>query len=361
MNKIKVLQIIDSLNPGGAEMMAVNIANGLSISDNVISYICTTREEGLLKEKISKNVNYIFLNKKSALDIKSIKKLYNFIKKEDITIIHAHSSSFFIGYLIKLLIPKLKLIWHDHYGKSNELGNRKYKVLRIASEKFDSSIAVNKLLKEWANQYLKNKKTYLLSNFAILTENKRENKTTLKGVSGKRIVCLANFRPQKDHLNLLNAFKNVVSKHSDWTLHLVGLDLKDDYSKSITNYIQQHQLTDTVYTYHDKTDILNILKQSTIGVLASKSEGLPVTLLEYGLAKLAVITTDVGDCSKVIKNNLNGFVVPSKNATQLALKINELIEDDVLKDKFGENLFEEVQKNYSEEAYLKKLLAVYLN
>ena len=52
MNKhIKVIQIIDSLIPGGAEMMAVNIANGL-YELGIASHICTTRMEGALKNNI---------------------------------------------------------------------------------------------------------------------------------------------------------------------------------------------------------------------------------------------------------------------------------------------------------------------
>ena len=52
MNKnIKVLQIIDSLNPGGAEMMAVNIANALQ-ETGVDAHICATRVEGSLKSNI---------------------------------------------------------------------------------------------------------------------------------------------------------------------------------------------------------------------------------------------------------------------------------------------------------------------
>ena len=50
---LKVIQIIDSLNVGGAEVIAVNIANGLS-KEGVESHICTTRKEGLLKSNIDK-------------------------------------------------------------------------------------------------------------------------------------------------------------------------------------------------------------------------------------------------------------------------------------------------------------------
>ena len=88
------------------------------------SYLCATREEGLLKESLSKDVRYLFLNKKSTLDFKAIIKLNRFIKVNKINIIHAHASSFFIATIIKILNPKLVLIWHEHYGNRENLHNK---------------------------------------------------------------------------------------------------------------------------------------------------------------------------------------------------------------------------------------------
>ncbi|GAL61464.1 glycosyltransferase [Algibacter lectus] len=91
---MKVLQLIDSLEAGGAERVAVNYANGLVHMIDA-SYLCTTRAEGLLKGELNKDVGYLFLNKKKTIDVKAIKRLHQFIKNEDIDIIHAHGSSFF--------------------------------------------------------------------------------------------------------------------------------------------------------------------------------------------------------------------------------------------------------------------------
>jgi glycosyltransferase involved in cell wall biosynthesis len=47
--------------------------------------------------------------------------------------------------------------------------------------------------------------------------------------------------------------------------------------------------------------------------LASKSEGLPVALLEYGFHKMPVVVTDVGDVSSVITNRENSFFSQLQN------------------------------------------------
>ena len=59
---MKVLQLIDSLATGGAERMAVNLANLLS-SHIESSYLCSTRKEGALKNAINLDVKYLFLNR----------------------------------------------------------------------------------------------------------------------------------------------------------------------------------------------------------------------------------------------------------------------------------------------------------
>ena len=66
---MKVLHLIDSLNTGGAEMLAVNSVNLLN-NAGIDAYLCATREEGLLKQRVEKIDRYIFLNRKAIFDKK---------------------------------------------------------------------------------------------------------------------------------------------------------------------------------------------------------------------------------------------------------------------------------------------------
>lgn len=337
-------------------MMAINIANSLS-NNAMESYLCTTRNEGVLKQKLIKNVGYLFLNRKQTLDIKAVLKLKNYIKKNEISIIHAHSSSYFIASLTKLLIPKVKLIWHDHFGGSETVSERKKQPLRICSNYFSAVIGVNIKLRNWSENNLKAKQFYYLPNFAVL--NDVTPKTNLAGIEGKRIVCLAGFRPQNDHLNLLSAFKIIMKANANWTLHLVGNHYNDAYFHQIETFIQSNSLSDSVFLYHHATDIKNILLQTDIGVLSSKSEGLPVALLEYGLSKLPVIVTDIGECANVVINEKVGFLVPPNDDILLSKKLEKLILDDELRSSIGNNFYNHINQNYSEQKIIHKLLNIY--
>lgn len=338
-------------------MMAVNIANALA-ENGIASHLCATRQEGDLKDKIGAEVNYLFLNKKNALDFKALKKLVRYLKSNEINTIHAHATSYFTAFLVKLGLPKTNIIWHDHYGNSENLKERKKFPIALVSKTFKSVISVNNNLLQWAKQNLKAKHYQYLPNFAAFgPENKKT--TQLQGENEKRIICLANLRPQKDHLNLLKAFKIVQGKHSGWTLHLVGMDFKDAYAEEIKAYGRQHHLNACVYLYGSCADTQHILEQATIGVLGSKSEGLPVALLEYGLAKLPVAVTDVGECGVVVCHRKSGLVVPPNDADALAEALIFLIENEHQRKMFGENLMEKVCSNYSKSAYMTQLIAIY--
>ncbi len=241
---MRVLQLIDSLQTGGAERVAVNIANAL-VSKVEISYLCVTREEGLLKDSINTQVNYLFLNKKKTIDIKAIKKLNKFVKNNRIDVIHAHSTSFFIATIIKMLNGTVKIVWHDHYGDSEFLEKRPYKMLKVCSPCFSKIYSVNQELKDWSNLKLKSKVVSYLPNFAVVNENKA--KTILKGMHNKRIIHLANLREQKDHFTLLKAFSEVIKQFPEWSLHSVGKDFKDEYSEAIQQYLKKLKLQKHVF------------------------------------------------------------------------------------------------------------------
>ena len=72
---MKILQLIDSLHPGGAERMAVNYANALNDRNHNSHLICT-RSEGKFKMLLGNKVGYCFIKKKHALDIFALRRLY---------------------------------------------------------------------------------------------------------------------------------------------------------------------------------------------------------------------------------------------------------------------------------------------
>ncbi|TDW47167.1 glycosyltransferase involved in cell wall biosynthesis [Flavobacterium sp. 270] len=354
---MRIVQIIDSLDSGGAERMAVNFANAL-VKKVEFSGLIATRKEGVLKNQISSKVSYEFLRKTKSIDFKSVFKLRNYLRKNKIDIVHAHSSSFFIAVLVKFTLPKIKIIWHDHYGTRAKELKKENKILVFLSVFFTSIFVVNFQLKEWNERNMNCKKVYFVPNF-ILENRDISQITNLKGNDDRRIVFLANLKNPKNHILILKAFLELKLYESGWSLHLIGKDYFDSYSQIIKEFIETNSLQNHIHLYGTKNDIKYILSQASIGVLSSTQEGFPVTLLEYALEGLAVISTNVGYCSEIIQEGLNGLLFDPFNDSEAMLQLKKITNDEVFRKKIGNNFKESVVRTYSEEKVIEKLILAY--
>lgn len=361
-SSINVMQMIDSLSVGGAERVSINYSNALSESKYINSFMCVTREEGLLKKFIKEEVNYFFMNKKNNIDYKSFFKLYKFIKENKIDIIHAHSTSFFTASIIKIFTG-VKIVWHDHYGRGEDIDNRKKIYLKFFSPMFSYIISVNEILKKWAitELFVKKRNIEYIQNYADLEFTNK--KIVLPGKKGKRIVLLANLREAKNHFLALKSFKTFLEKnveHNDWSLILVGKDFNDEYSNKVKSYIKSLDLLDNIFYLGARSDTPDILKNVDIGLLSSNTEGLPVTLLEYGLAKLPIISTNVGQCSDVLNNGKVGILIKKNNKKELTMAFETYIKDFNFRQSQSEKAFQFMKNNFSKSSVIEKLLSIYL-
>ncbi|RKE97971.1 glycosyltransferase [Ichthyenterobacterium magnum] len=356
---MRVVQLIDSLHAGGAERMAVNISNALSESIER-SYLCCSRQEGMLKAFINPSVSYLFLKRKNTLDIKAVLKFYKFLKSEKIDIVHAHSTSFFLATLVKIMLPKVKIVWHNHYGNNINLSYKKRQVLRFCSYFFSSILCVNQNLVHWSKHHLKGNLISYVPNFSVLESVVTSNEVSiLKGNLSKRILCLANLRPDKNHFVLLKAFQKICETHDDWTLHCVGQDFNDHYSKAVYDLVNELQLNNSVFFYGSQSDVKKIIKESDIGVLSSNIEGLPLTLLEYGLGKLPVVVTDVGECKHIVSNKDNGILIQPNTSDELVNALQYLIENEEDRILYGERLNNTVINTFSKASIVKLIVQHY--
>jgi glycosyltransferase involved in cell wall biosynthesis len=355
--EMRILQLIDTLEAGGAERMAVNFANALSEKVSM-SALVTTRKEGVLKTQLDEKVSYLFLNRKNTVDLKSIFRLRSFVYKHKINIIHAHGTSFFLALLLRLIYPRIKIIWHEHYGARVSQSRVDNIMLSFSSIFFSSIFVVNHQLVAWVKKNLFTSEVYFIPNFATL--NLRQNKTTfLSGNDEKRIVCLANLKKPKNHFAILRAFKEIKINDLGWSLHLIGKDYAGDYSILLKDFIRENNLENSIFIYGSKNDVQHILTQATIGILASSAEGFPVTILEYGLAKLPVVSTNVGHCSEIIHDNFNGLLFNPSDNLEMQNQILKIISDKQLRDKFALELHQSVLNNYSKDKIISILLSRY--
>lgn len=346
---MRVLQLIDSLRPGGAERMAVSYANALSRRIDA-SHLCCSRMEGILRKNLSSEVGYLFLEKKSSLDLKAFFNLRKYIKQHEIDLIQAHSSSYFLAVLVKISLPDVKLIWHDHYGRNLE--QRKPGLLKSFSRYFDGIISVNEKLSYWAKENLSCREISYFRNF-LSGNSEVKSQVSLAGGEDFKIICVANLRPQKDHINLLKAVK-LLGKEGDFSLHLIGKDEGDGYSEEVKNYIRKNLPEIKTFLYGEQEKVPAFLEQAHLGILSSSSEGLPVALLEYGRAGLPVVCTRVGQCAEVIGDK--GKLVPPENPEKLAEAMRHYLNNEKQRRKDAAGFQEKVMREFSEKAVIPEVI-----
>ncbi|NNC50922.1 MAG: glycosyltransferase [Flaviramulus sp.] len=344
----KILQIVDSLEIGGSERMSVNIYNSLT-SNNIENCLVVTRKSGPLFSFISENKNVFFLNKKGVYDCHAFFNLIKKIKKYNPSVIHSHQTSIYWSFIIKLMFPKITLIWHDHWGNSDLLKNSDRKIVKYFSFLIDGVICVNEKIKKWNIRNLKLNMEFItyIPNFPLF-KNIERKKTNIP-----TIVCVANIRSQKDHPNLLKACSILKEQEVNYKILLVG-SLEDLYwVKKIKNLINEYNLNKNVVLLGPVTDICEVLSIADVGVLSSVSEGLPVSLLEYGLAGLPVVCTDVGQCREVLGYGKFGWLIPSRSPLELAEALKESLNDSRQAELKSLGLKKHIEENYSSNKFFK--------
>jgi glycosyltransferase involved in cell wall biosynthesis len=181
----------------------------------------------------------------------------------------------------------------------------------------------------------------------------------LPGTLRKRIICVANIHPDKDHLTLFRAMKLVVEKIPDAHLLLAGEARDANYLKTVTAEMVKLGLVKNVSLLGQQKNVPLVLGACDIGVMSSVSEGLPMALLEYGMAGLPVVATDVGQCAEVLGNGSAGIIVPPAEPGRLGAALTSLLESEESRRELGEKFRQRVHQSYSADAVISEVCRMY--
>ena len=355
---ISIIQVTSSLNPGGAERVAVNLANALAGLDYA-SHICSTRGGSGLLTELHPSVKMLSLGRTGRFDVGAFARFVRYVRENDIRIIHSHSTSLFIAAAVNWLCPGTRLLWHDHYGAYATV-RRPVWLYRLFTARLDGVLAVNTDLAAWARERLRVPcdRVWYIPNF-VAEQHGQVEVPDLPGEPGYRVVCVANLRPQKDHLNLLRAMEGVVEHVPQAHLILLGSSNEDDYSRAVLSAATSGRLAGRVTWLGSRDDVRSILRGCDVGVLSSASEGLPLSLLEYGMAGLASVATDVGQCAEVLRQGEAGIVVPPSSPHALEGAVVGLLKSRNQRRDLGARLLQHVRQHHGHERAISGVETIY--
>lgn len=101
------------------------------------------------------------------------------------------------------------------------------------------------------------------------------------------------------------------------------------------------------------------LAASTIFLLPSYHEGMPMALLEAMSWGLPVITTPVGGIPQIVTDQINGLLVAPGDVPALAAAITRLLHDPALRDRLGNAARTTIETRFSLREALAKLSGIY--
>jgi glycosyltransferase involved in cell wall biosynthesis len=144
------------------------------------------------------------------------------------------------------------------------------------------------------------------------------------------ITMVARFIEGKDHDLLLRAFARIPKGPR---LRLVGDGPTRASVESLARELGIHEQVDFL---GNRDDVPSLLATSDVFVLASRSEMLPISILEAMRAGLPVIASDVGGVGEAITHNENGFLVPSGSVSALTQALTALTNNYALRLRMGQ-------------------------
>lgn len=175
-------------------------------------------------------------------------------------------------------------------------------------------------------------------------------------LENKRAIAVGRLDAQKGFDRLIVLWKDIHAKHPDWKLDIFGQGCDE---QKLQTLITDMGLKDAVMIHKPSKNIKDEYLASSIFVMTSAYEGLPMTLLEAnGLGLPSVCYNFKCGPKDVIVDGKNGFIVNEGNAGDFVESVCRLIENEALRKKLGLGA-KLLSARYSKEVVMQKWIDLF--
>jgi len=365
MNKVrKILHLNNTSSIGGAEQVILDLA-AFTDPGKFRSYVTVLREGELVSEMRKRDIRFLWLKESTQVyDYKFLKNITQLVKESRIDLIHSHTwGTDFYGYWAsKILgVPMLATVHNRYYIFGKWTRRLSYKVLISHVQKI---VAVSKDIQNLLKEDLKllPQKIKLIYNGIDTSkfEKKFDQEKLRKELNLLKedliLGNVGNLREVKDHHTLILSFSKVSPFFPQAKLLIIG---EGELKSNLLKLRAELGLENKVSLLGHRDDIPSLLNLMDVFILSSRLEGCSISILEAMASGKPVIATRVGGNPELVLEGKTGFLVPSAEPEKLAETIIQLLKDEKLRKKMGEEGRKRVMEKFSKESMVKNYEELY--
>lgn len=362
---ITICQLLHSLNVGGAEILASRLAQSLSGKKWRFVFFCLDAPGVRAEEMRAAGFTIEVLDRKPGFDRDCIKRMARLWKKHQVRFVHAHQfTPYFYAMgargFFKTTPP---IVFTEHGRFFPDLPNLKHKIfnrlfmrstdrITAVSQSVGNAVVQNEGIPRNRVEIIRNGIDKVRFTQNRLSDAQKQSLRSSLGLTRERVVLFtARLDPIKDHPSAIRAMKHLLNSSSlpnSPTPPVLLLAGDGPEKETIERCVLENQLENRVRLLGERTDVSDLLQIADVFLLTSKSEGIPLTILEAFASGVPVVATNVGGIPEVIVNGENGLLAESGDVNQIALHLEKLLEDDLFSAKIVQNARLRFEEEFTE-------------
>lgn len=359
---MKVLQVTTHLNMGGIANYILSLCRKLEAMG--IGCVAASSGGDLDPEFEKSGIHRKRLNMRTKNEFglkvfSSIFSLVKIIKEEKIDIIHAHTRVSQAAVFFASQITGVPYITTCH-------GFFKKRLRKIFDTWGRRVIAISEAVADHLERDLGVKKERIVLIYNGVDADRfskgypAERPDIVKkslGIKGGPVIgTIGRLSPVKGQRFLIEAMARVVADRKDAELLIVG---DGPEGEDLRNHARSLGLESAVHFIGSSPDTRKFLSVMDIFVFPSVKEGLGIALLEALAAGRACVASEVGGIGTIIKDGLNGLLVPVGDPVAMAGAISAILDDREWAGRMGENGRAMVRETFSLDSMAGRVIALY--
>lgn len=369
-----VALIIHSLCFGGAERQVVEMARNLDPSKFDVYIVTFSDFTPLLDQGDPLRAKLRIINTRTYASPLVLWHLFRLLRNLHVEIAHSFPFDTEIATRLVARLAGVKIVAGSERNDGYKISRWRWLIHRITLPLSDVIIANSNSGAEYhSNLYGLKSLNYAVVHNGVNTDRFkiRPRKVCRDALhldaSAIVIGMFASFKPQKNHSDLFHAMKIVASTNDNVRLLLAGDSLfektnqTESYKSTLLRLLEECGLSDKTTVLGNRTDVELIYPVCDLTVLPSLHEGTPNVVLESMACGIPVILSEVSDNAKLVKDNIEGLIVPPRDISGLAKKILSLCDNPETRLRMGKLARQAAVNRMANEKMGQKLGRVYLD